>query len=262
MKKIIALVTMFVFIAALSGMVYAQIDYRSPAEKLEAARAYLKLLDQKIIRLRNAGKMDLVTKMQAEKKGTLARMKAWKAEAEGAPGTPVAPTPPPPPVTVRPAAAPSAGLFGLGLNTGYTVGYVMSGSNSAITGRADLILDDPLSLGSLIGLSEKDVNWKVGLGGLSGKGTNDASQNAIAIFVDGILNVSPDLLGGIESYLGGDFNYVVYRSGNWGGAVYYGIKGDIGLGGKSYIQLSYDWIRASSTTLKGLGINVGTELVL
>ena len=262
MKKIIAIITVFVFAVALAGMVCAQADDRTPAEKLAAGRAYLKTLDTRIIEARQLKQTARVKNIQALKASTIAKMQVWKAEAEAAP---VAPTPPPPPpVARRPVAAPSAGLLGLGINTGYTVGYMMTGTNlSVITGRGDLILGDALGLGPMVGLSEDAVAWKIGLGGASGKGTNGTKQNAVAIFVDGILNVPADLLGGIESYVGGGLNYIVYRSGgNYGGEVYYGIKGDIGLGGNSYVEIAYNVIRPSDTSMKGIGINVGTELAL
>ena len=74
MKKLIASLTVFAFCVALAGMVYAEVDTRSPAEKLEAGRAYIKLLDQKIIKYRAQGNAVMVKKLQAEKKGTIAAL--------------------------------------------------------------------------------------------------------------------------------------------------------------------------------------------
>ncbi|MFC1568376.1 hypothetical protein ACFL37_01600 [Candidatus Margulisiibacteriota bacterium] len=278
MKRIVVLVCLFVFVVALAGMVSAQ-DARTPAAKLEAGRAYLKLLDKKIIRLRKAGNMATVTKLQAEKKSTIARMQSWKAEAEAASAAPpppppprrVAPTPPPPPqrVVARPAQQ-SAGMMGMGLNTGYSVGYLMG--NSVIVARGDMILGDALGIGPMMGLSDDAVAWKIGLGGAMGKDVNDVEKKAIPLFVDGVLNLPADMMGGIESYVGGGVNYVIYgsekASGSYGGQVYYGIKGDVGLGGDSYVELAYSIIRSGPDavnepySMKGIGINVGTELVL
>ena len=270
MKRIIAIITVFAFAMVLAGMVYAQIDTRTATEKLAAGRAYLKLLDKKIIRLRNQGKTALVRKMQAEKKSTIARMQKWKAQAEAdaaaPPPTPVAPTPPPAPVA-RPAA-PGAGMFGMGINTGYSVGYLAG--NSVIVGRGDIILADPLGIGPMLGLSEDAVAWKVGLGGAMGKDINDVEKKAIPLFADGIINIPADVMGGIDSYVGAGVNYVLYGSGkeagSYGGQIYYGIKGDIGLGGDSYAELAYSIIRSGATTspysMKGIGINIGTELML
>jgi hypothetical protein len=80
-------------------------------------------------------------------------------------------------------------------------------------------------------------------------------------------------MGGIESYVGGGVNYVVYGSeklaGSYGGQIYYGIQGDIGLGGKSYAELNYSIIRSGKDaghnvqySMKGVGISVGTTLLL
>ena len=253
-------------------MVYAQADTRSPAQKLSAGRAYLKLLDKKIIRLRKAGRTALVAKMKVDKKTTIARMKVWKAQAEGsrvAPPPPrrVAPPPPPSRRVGRPAAV-SAGLFGWGLNTGYTVGYLMG--NSVIVGRGDIILADPIGIGPMVGLADDAVAWKLGLGGAMGKDINDVEKKAIPLFIDGIINIPADVMGGVESYVGGGLNYVVYGSGkeagSYGGQIYYGIQGDIGLGGDSYAELAYSIIRSGSIdspySMKGIGINFGTTLVL
>jgi hypothetical protein len=277
LKRIVALITVFAFAVALAGMVYAQ-DTRTPEEKLEAGRAYLKLLDQKIIRLRNAGQMATVTKLQAEKKSTIARMQVWKAETEAAeaapppppPPTRVAPTPPPPPARVAPRPAPKpAGLMGMGLNTSYSAGYLAG--NSVIVARGDMILADALGIGPMLGLSDDAVSWKIGLGGaLASKDINDNERKAIPLFIDGVLAIPADVMGGIDSYVGGGVNYVLYGSGkeagSYGGQVYYGIKGDIGLGGDSYAELAYSIIRSGATTtpysMKGIGINFGTELVL
>ncbi|MDD5383150.1 MAG: hypothetical protein PHH60_05810 [Candidatus Margulisbacteria bacterium] len=273
MKKLIALVTVFAFVALLAGMVAAQVDTRSPSEKLDAGRAYLKLLDQKIIRLRKAGKTALMKQAQVDKKSTIARMQVWKAEmeaGEAAPPPPVAPTPPPPPSAVR--AAPGGGLFGWGLNTGISAGYVMG--KSVMVARGDLILADPMGIGPMLGLGENAVAWKLGLGGASGKDINDVEKKAIPIFVDGVINIPADVMGGIESYVGGGVNYVVYgsktssdaRTGSYGGQIYYGIQGDIGLGGKSFVELGYSIIRSGKVDLpysmKGVGINFGTQILL
>ena len=257
MKRIIALITVFVFAVALAGMVSA--DTRSPAEKLESGRAYLKLLDNKIINHRKLGNTAVVEDLQAQKKNTITRMKVWKAEAEAGEGI-VAP--PPPPVVVRPIAAPSAGLFGLGLNTVVAGSYVSSG-NGMLGARGDLILDDPLALGAIIGLSEKDVTYHVGLGVVYGDGLR-----ALPLYVDGVLDLPADLLGGIASYIGGGLNYTLYgngaTTGNYGAEVFCGIKGDVGLGlgGDSTLELGYYWTRSNTLSKKGIGLAVGQEIVL
>jgi hypothetical protein len=273
LKKLVALFALFAFVVVLGGMVYAQVDTRTPAAKLAAGRAYLKLLDKKIIRLRAAGKMAVVKKLQAEKKGTIARMKVWKAQSEATPPPPrpVAPTPPPPRPIVRPAPAPTAGLFGMGLNTGATLGYIAG--NSVIVARGDLILSDAMGIGPMLGLSEDAVAWKVGLGYGQGKDINDNEKKVIPLFIDGVLNIPADVMGGVESYVGGGVNYVLYgteqMSGSYGAQICYGIQGDIGMGGKSYAELAYSIIRSGNDaghnepySLKGVGINFGTQILL
>ncbi len=220
------------------------------------------------------GNTKVVKDLQAQKKSTITRMKGWKAQAEG---ERVAPPPPPPPRPVappprpvaRPAAAPE-GLLGVGVNSGYTLGYVAG--NSIIVLRGDLIFADPMGIGPMLGLTEDAVEWKLGLGGAMGKDINDVEKKAIPLFVDGIINIPADVMGGVESYVGGGLNYVVYGSekkgGSYGGQIYYGIQGDIGLGGTSYAELAYSIIRSGPDSvdvpysMKGIGISVGTELLL
>lgn len=256
-------------------MVCAQADTRTPAEKLAAGRAYLKLLDEKIIRHRKAGNAAVVKKLQADKKSTIARMKVWKAESEAAAAPPPPPPPPrrvAPPPPPRPVAKPApAGLFGWGLNTGYTVGYLAG--KSVVVGRGDLILADPMGIGPMMGLGEKAVSWKLGLGGAMGKDINDVEKKAIPLFIDGVIAIPAEVMGGVESYVGGGVNYVVYGSeklaGSYGGQIYYGIQGDVGLGGMSYAELNYSIIRSGSDaghdvpySMKGVGISFGTTLML
>lgn len=275
MKRIIAFVTVLAFVVALTGMVMAQADGRTPAEKLASGQGYLKTLDAKIIKYRNLGNDKVVKDLQTQKKATIARMKVWKAEMEMAqvappppPPRPVAPTPPPPPRVAR-AAAPTAGLFGWGLNTGVSAGYLMG--NSVIVGRGDIILADAMGIGPMLGLSDDAVAWKIGMGGAMGKDINDVEVKAIPLFVDGIINIPADVMGGVASYVGGGANYVVYGSGketgSYGAQVYYGIKGDVGLGGDSYAELAYSIVRSGADvttpySMKGIGVSFGTELLL
>lgn len=266
MKKTVAFLTVLAFVVVLAASVYAE-DSRSAADKIASGQEYLKALDTKIIKYRKLGNPAMVTKLQAEKRSTLAKLAAWKAELEA--GVPAPVTPPPAPV-VRAAPAPvSAGMFGWGLNTGYTAGYIAG--NSVTLLRADLILGDGLGIGSMLGVGQDAINWKIGLGGALGTSISGRSAKAIPLFIDGIINIPADLLGGVESYLGGGVNYALYgtgrTTGSYGGEIYYGIKGDIGLGGKSYIEVSWSDIRSGSSvtpaySMKGVGVNVGTQLLL
>lgn len=266
MKKALGILLLVALVASIASVVVA----RTLEEERDAVRAYLTVVDAKIIKFRKAGNTAKMKVLQAEKAGTLRRWEKLKAQLESAqvPTPPAAPTTPPPPAAPAKPAAVGGGMFGWGLNTGATLGYSMG--KSVITGRADMILADPMGLGSMIGLSADAVNWKVGLGGAMGKDINDKDAKAIPLFVDGILNLPADMLGGIKSYVGAGVNYVLYGSGrvsgSYGGQIYYGIQGDVGLGGQSYVELGYSIIRSGAITnpysMKGVGINFGTQLML
>ena len=176
MKRIIALITVFVFAVAFAGMVYAQADTRTPEEKLAAGRAYLKLLDQKIIKYRKMGNTSKVKMLQGEKADLISRLKGWKAEIEAAAAPPappappvVAPPPPPPPVVVAPPPAP-AGLFGLGVKTSGSLGYITAQEKtSTLVVRADIMIPDFMQMGPLMGLAEDAIVYKLGLGYTDGQ---------------------------------------------------------------------------------------------
>jgi hypothetical protein len=274
MKRTIVLFVVVAFVVTLAGLAFG----RTLVEERDAVRAYLSVVDAKIIKYRSQGNTAKVKLLQGEKAATLRRWEKVKAELEAAeaappPPPPMAPTPPPPPVAVRAAPAPSAGLFGWGLKTGATVGYVAG--KSVITGRGDLIFADPMGIGAMLGLSEDAVNWKLGLIAATGKDINDVEKKAGAVCFDGVINIPADVMGGIESYVGGGVNYVIYgsktkgdsRTGSYGVQAYYGIKGDIGLGGKSYAELGYSVLRTGKDvdlqySMKGVSISVGTEITL
>lgn len=240
MKKLIAL---FVICGLLMGIVGV---YTADAAKAPAKKKVVK---------------KVVKKAAPKKKAAPA-----PAPVAPAPPPPVAPAPPPPPVA-RVAPAAPAGLFGLGINTCASGGYLMG--KSLMVGRGDLILEDPLGLGSIVGLGAKAVNYRVGLGYGTGKDASNNNMTALPLFIEGILNLPADLMGGIESYIGGGVNYTLYgtdrKTGTYGIQALAGVKGDIGLGGKSFVEVGYSVIRAGSTNLrsaKGIGVAVGQTIVL
>ncbi len=176
------------------------------------------------------------------------------------PPPPMAPLPPPPPLpaVARTAPAPK-GIFGWKINSSAALGYIMG--KSAVVGRADLILD-----GAMLGLSAKAINYRVGLGGATGSDINDNTIKAIPLFFDAILNLPT---GGAESYIGGGLNYTLYGTdkvaGTYGGEIFVGVKGDLGLGGKSFAELNYMAIRCGDTnkrSAKGVGVSFGQEILL
>ena len=266
MKRTIALLVVLAFVASVASVVFA----RTLDEERDAVRAYLKVIDAKIIKYRKAGNTAKMKVLQAEKKATLARWEKLKAQMEAAPAPApelMAPVPPPPPpVITRPAPAPS-GMLGMGLNSSAALGYIMG--KSTMVGRADLILDDPMELGAMLGLSARAINYRIGLGGATGNDVNDNTIKAIPMFVDGILNLPTDMMGGIESYVGGGLNYVLYgtdqKVGTYGAQLFAGVKGDLGLGGKSFAELNYMAIRCGDTnkrSAKGIGVSFGQQILL
>lgn len=266
MKKSIALFVAFIFALTIIGAVVAQADDRSPAEKLESGRAYLKTLDKKIIKYRKLGNTKMVANLKAQKTSTIARLQAWKAEMEAGVSAPSPVAPVPPPVTVKPVAAPSAGLFGWGLNTILSGQYINTGKGqlSGTVGlKGDLVLDDFIGAGPMVGLSADTIKYKLGVGGYDGGG----GMKAIPVYAGGIINLPADMLGGVESYLTGGLNYVVYgngrTSGKIGGDAYFGLKFDLGLGlGATGFELGYSVVRSNTVTSKGLSFSVSQPIAL
>ena len=274
MKRIIAVFALFVFAVVLAGSVSAAVDTRTPEEKLAAGRDYLKVLDSKIIKYREQGNQEKVKLLRGEKVSLIARMKGWKAEIEAAqapPPPPPAPVPPPPPPPiVEVAPPPAAGLFGWGIKTSADIGYIFGDQDtSSLLADGAIVLSDPMAIGSMIGLAEDAINYKIGLGLTYGDDRNGNTFNALLITGDGILNLPEEALGGIKSYVGGQVNYPIYKTedrpeGKIGALLYFGVKGDIGLGlgGDSYAELGYGAIRREGFSTKGIELKVGQELLL
>ncbi|OGC11003.1 hypothetical protein A3K48_00475 [candidate division WOR-1 bacterium RIFOXYA12_FULL_52_29] len=272
MKKFVIYLFVVAFVASFATVAFG----RTLEEEKQAVRDYLKVVDAKIIKYRKAGNKAKMTQLQKEKKGTLARWEKLKAQMEAAPTPPPPPPPPPPPapISVKPAPAPMAGLFGWGLNTDVAGVYMMTGKGKISGGlmlRGDIVLDDPMALGSMIGMSANAVNYKLGLGGLYGVDINGNRIKAIPVFADVILNIPADAMGGIDSYVGAGLNYTVYgsgqTSGSYGAQVYYGMKSDLGLGlGKTAFEIGWGAIRANGATpklsSKGFTLSICQPVVL
>jgi hypothetical protein len=262
MKKIVVCLLVVAFMASIASVVFA----RTMEEERDAVRAYLKVIDAKIIKYRKAGNTAKMKQLQVEKQGTLARWNRLKAEMEAAPPPPppVAPVPPAP-VVARPAA-PSGGLFGMGINTCLSGQYLNTGKgqlSGSVGLKGDMVLDDFVGLGSMVGLGANAVKYKVGLGGYYGGG----GLKAIPVYAGGIINLPADMMGGLETYLTGGLNYVVYgnstTSGNIGGDVYFGINADLGLGlGKTGFEVGYSVVRSNTVSSKGIAISVTQPIVL
>jgi hypothetical protein len=271
MKKIIAGFVVFVFVLGIAATVYA----RTAAEELEAIRDYLKVLDTKIIRHRRLGNRAVVLRLQAEKKGTILRAQKVKARAEAEAAPPpveaAPPPPPPPPVAVKPVVPEKpkpAGLFGMGIPTSGSFLYIAGNSTMGL--RGDIVLSDMLEIGPMIGLSADSINYKIGLGYTQGKDINDNEWKSIPLFIDGIINFPEDVLG-VESYIGGGLNFVVYRTsqttGSYGLQAYAGIQGDLlEIGSNSFAEVGYSIVRTGPTdpafSSKGFSLSLGQQLVL
>lgn len=202
-----------------------------------------------------------------------------KAAPKKAAPAPVAPAPPPPPVApvVPPVVAKpvaSAGIFGWGLKSAISGTYLYNGKgpySGAVAGRFDLVLDDPLALGTIVGLSANAIKYRLGLGGVYGKDNVDATIKALPLFVDAVLSLPAEMLGGLDTYVGGGLNYNLYGTGNksgpYGLEALAGINVDLGLGlGKTGLELGYSIVRAGGSTAtrsaRGITFSVCQPFVL
>ncbi|MFA6431506.1 MAG: hypothetical protein WCV91_03905 [Candidatus Margulisiibacteriota bacterium] len=225
----------------------------------------------------DAATKKVVTKKKVVKKAAPKKVAPKKvAPRPVAPIAPVAPIPAPRPVAPipTPVKTTSAGAFGWGLNSDISGTYLYNGkgpASGAMGVRMDLVFSDPMAFGTWVGLSADAVKYKVGLGGFYGKDNYDKKIYALPLYVDGVIMLPAALLGGVDSYIGGGVNYALYgtgkTTGTYGGQVYYGIMGDLGLGlGKTALEIGYGVVRAGTGTgkrsAKGLTISVSQPFVL
>ncbi|MFA4844468.1 MAG: hypothetical protein WC632_05915 [Candidatus Margulisiibacteriota bacterium] len=260
MKKVIIFFVVMAFMASVASVAFG----RTIDEEKQAVRDYLKVIDVKIVKARNAKQTVKLSILKADKAATLARWNKLKASLEVAPPQAVAPVPPPAPVVVKPAA--SAGLFGMGLNTSLSGLYISTGKGSlsgSIGAMGNLVLDDFIGLGPMVGLSANAVKFKVGTGYVMGGG----GLKAVPVYGGGIISLPAEWMGGLDSYLTGGLNYVAYgngqTSGKLGGDVYFGINADLGLGlGKTGFEIGYNVVRSNTVTSKGISLSVCQPIVL
>lgn len=237
------------FVIGIASVAFAD----APPAKI---RAYIRQLEGKLAvakQKKQTARIKQLQQMIASEQKRLA-----KAEAEMmAPPPPPAPTravPPPPPPPRRVAPPPpamGAGMLGMGLNTSAELGLIAG--MLGLTGN--FLFEDPMGIGPMIGMPANAVQWKLGLGYAQGKDKNQNDWRCVPLIVDGIINLPADVMGGVESFVGGGINYVVYRSGQTsgsiGGQVYVGIQGDLGMGlGKSYGEVGYSILRTGASTDK------------
>jgi hypothetical protein len=92
-------------------------------------------------------------------------------------------------------------------------------------------------------------------------------MKAIPLFADGVINLPADWMGGLETYLAGGLNYVLYgngtTSGKLGGEISVGLNADLGLGlGKTGFELGWAAVRSNTVTSKGISLSVCQPIVL
>lgn len=263
MKRLVALLIVVAFVAGLAAVAFAD---ASPAE----IRVYIRQLNGKLAVAKKAGdraRVNKLTQMIAVQNKRLAEAEA----AEMAPPPPpsrVAP-PPPPPRRVAPPPPEGAGMLGMGVNTSVEIGLIAG--MVGLTGN--VLLEDPMGIGPMIGLPANAVQWKLGLGYAQGKDTNSNDWKCIPLIIDGVINLPADVMGGVESFVGGGLNYVIYRTGQTGGSygvqAYVGIQGDmgLGLGGKTYGEVGYSILRTGTSdkgaySSKSVTVLVGQKILL
>lgn len=259
MKKSIALFVAFAFVVTLASVVFG----RTLEEEKQAVRDYLKVVDAKIVKYRKAGNTVKMKTLQGEKAGTLRRWEKLKVELTQV-------TPPPaavPPPIIKPApAAEMGGLFGLGMPVVLGGSYINTGKgllSGSVGLTADWIVADFIGLGPMVGMSLDSVKYTLGAGGYYGGG----GLKAIPLRAGGIIVLPSEWLGGLETYLSGGLNYVVYgnnqTSGKIGGEAKIGINVDLGLGlRKTGFELGWGAVRSSTVTSKGIMFMVSQPIIL
>jgi hypothetical protein len=264
MKKAIIFLVVVAFMASVASVAFA----RTMAEEMTAVRSYLNVVDAKLATAKQNKNTKRVALLHAEKAATLARW--YKLKATMVTPTAPAPTPPAPvvnvtqpaPVVIMPSPAP--GLFGMGIPVALTGLYINTGKGTySGTGglKGEVILDDFTGVGNMLGLSPKAINYKIGLGVVDGGG----GMKGIPVYAGG--TIALPMMSGVDLYLVGGLNYVVYgngkTSGQIGGDAGLGCKVDFGFGiGKTGLELGWGAVRSNTVTSKGVMFSVSQTIVL
>jgi hypothetical protein len=268
MKKAIIFIVAMAVMASVTGVAFA----RTMAEEMSSVRDYLNVVDAKLATAKNAKNEKKIRLLHAEKTATLARWYKLKASMV----TPVAPAPAPAPtpapvvnvttpapIVVMPSPAP--GLFGMGVPVALSGLYINTGKGTySGTGglKGEVILNDFTGLSNMLGLAPKAINYKIGVGVADGGG---GDLKAIPVYAGG--TIALPMMNGMEPYLVGGLNYVVYgngkTSGKIGGDAGLGLKVDMGFGiGKTGLELGWGVVRSNTVTSKGLMFSVSQTIVL
>ena len=261
MKKVIALLIVMAFVFAIAAPSFA-------AVKKVSLQAQLKTLQAKLAKTKTkAGKATLNKQIAALKK-QIAAQQVVVAPPPPPPPAPVAVPPPPPPARVAAPAPAPTGLLGMGINTAIEGGLVAG----MLGVSGNVLLADPMGLGAMVGLPANAVMYKLGVGYAQGNDINSNTWKAIPLTLGGVVNLPADMMGGLQTFVGGGVNYVVYRTGQTGGSlggdIYVGAAGDLGLGGKTYGQLGYSILRTGdggskgSYSSKSVTVQIGQTILL
>ena len=266
MKKVIIFAVLIGFMFSVSNVAFG----RTLQEERLAVQDFMLVIDAKIVKAKTNNQYAKVTAMKAQKADALARLnKLDKAIAAAAvPAPVVAPVPPPAPAPVAVKPEGLTKLLRLGLNTNLGAHYIQDGKHSSIWGSsgvtANLVLDDFIGLGPKLGHLADTIKYTLGLGGYYVLG--DGGIKALPVYAGGIIYL-PHWLGGQETYLSGDLNYVVYgngqTSGKIGGDISFGVTADFGFGlGKTGFEIGYSVVRSNTITSKGLSLSITQPLAL
>lgn len=147
-----------------------------------------------------------------------------------------------------------------GINFDLGIGYLMG--QSVLAGRGDVILADPMKLGTGLGLAEDALEYKVGLGVASGNDNSGSSIKSIPLFADATLYLKEKSFFGFDPFVGAGLNYNLYGSGQQTGGIgteiYAGILNDFGFaGGKTSFTIGLQNIKVNNLrSASGLLISV------
>jgi len=181
--------------------------------------------------------------------------------------------PPPAPTFEIEAVIENQSVFGWGLNSNLSGSYLYNttgqrGFLGIVAGRINLVFDDPLKLGSKIGLAEDALQYNVGTGLAFGNDTNEQAFNSIPLFADAVLYLKEGSFLNGDPFVGFGFNYNLYgtgeKSGGMGSELYYGLLYDLGVpSGKTGFIIGSQTFRITDTHIaQGIYFSVLQPLVL
>lgn len=252
MKKLFALTVMLACMLTFVGSSFA----RTMEEEKTAVREYLKVLDAKIIKARNAGQKAKLGVLKADKAATLRRWAKLKAELEAAqaPQAPAAPAPAAP-APAPSVSAPAPAAQGMGLALGVKAGLIAG--LTGIAGDLDYAIDSLLP----------GAKVRLGADYVSGKNPNSTdNMKAVNVNIGGTYSITDMVKSlGIPGawYVGAAYKLPVKvnlaRTGKWGVEAFVGGSYMIPDFGSVYGELGYAGLKYATNqpALKGVNLMVG-----